>query len=312
MAGADVIASQVANADRVVPVVPLVPAVSSMAANPTAASPIMPARIVLTRPQERQTDLMQQLQAKGCDVVAAPALQITWLDEDLSQLIPKTSVTDAQPTPPGASQVPPYDWVVCVSRAAWQGFVPRIQALHWDMSAVGLAAVGQATARAMADKVVSTNPVLCPSPEVPQDSESLWAMLSPRLQPGSRVLIVRGEGGRDWLADQCRGVGVQVTLVSVYRRTQVAWSSETLARLGQWHREGALGVWLITSAESLASIEARFKEQGLNPQALSGVVVIHERLVPLVRRWLATEQIPIKVCQPDDQAIQSALLGFFG
>ncbi|WNW12789.1 uroporphyrinogen-III synthase [Pseudomonas sp. DTU_2021_1001937_2_SI_NGA_ILE_001] len=53
------------------------------------------------------------------------------------------------------------------------------------------------------------------------DSEALVEV--PALQkaiaiPGSRVLIMRGEGGREWMAEQLREQGVKVEYLSLYRR----------------------------------------------------------------------------------------------
>ena len=54
------------------------------------------------------------------------------------------------------------------------------------------------------------------------DSEALFAALSTRLGlaslNGRPVLIVRGDGGREWLADRLREAGAQIEFVCAYRR----------------------------------------------------------------------------------------------
>ncbi|MGR5519022.1 uroporphyrinogen-III synthase, partial [Vibrio harveyi] len=52
-----------------------------------------------------------------------------------------------------------------------------------------------------------------------QDSEALYARLDVPSLSGREVLIVRGNGGREWLADQLREVGVSVRTVEAYRRS---------------------------------------------------------------------------------------------
>ncbi len=41
------------------------------------------------------------------------------------------------------------------------------------------------------------------------DSEALWAQLEPAALNGRAVLIVRGNGGRDWLGDRLREAGAR-------------------------------------------------------------------------------------------------------
>ncbi|WP_434172600.1 uroporphyrinogen-III synthase, partial [Streptococcus pyogenes] len=51
------------------------------------------------------------------------------------------------------------------------------------------------------------------------DSEALWAQLDPAALAGKPVLIIRGNGGRDWLGDRLREAGAQVEAVEAYQRT---------------------------------------------------------------------------------------------
>ena len=54
------------------------------------------------------------------------------------------------------------------------------------------------------------------------DSEALWARLSGRHWAGRSVLVVRGEDGRDWLAETLRERGAAVDFVAAYRRAAPA------------------------------------------------------------------------------------------
>src|SRR3546814_9941416 len=42
-----------------------------------------------------------------------------------------------------------------------------------------------------------------------QDSEGLWRVLQPLLATFKRVLIVRGQSGREWLGDRFQQAGIQ-------------------------------------------------------------------------------------------------------
>ncbi|WP_204267546.1 uroporphyrinogen-III synthase, partial [Escherichia coli] len=57
------------------------------------------------------------------------------------------------------------------------------------------------------------------------DSEHLWEQLSERRNwAGARVLLLRGDGGRDWLAERLAECGAQVEAVTVYHRAGPCFS----------------------------------------------------------------------------------------
>ncbi|APR35351.1 fused uroporphyrinogen-III synthase HemD/membrane protein HemX [Paraburkholderia sp. SOS3] len=89
------------------------------------------------------------------------------------------------------------------------------------------------------------------------DSEGLYAALESTLGAnafeGKRVLIVRGDGGREWLADRLREAGAEVEAVAAYRRIVPEPSVRT------WERIHALlagepHVWLVTSSEGVRNL----------------------------------------------------------
>jgi uroporphyrinogen III methyltransferase/synthase len=90
------------------------------------------------------------------------------------------------------------------------------------------------------------------------DSESLFACIEAafggaQALAGKRVLIVRGDGGREWLAERLREAGAEVTLVAAYRRVVPE------PRVGAWERvhallAGAPHAWLVTSSEGVRNL----------------------------------------------------------
>lgn len=91
------------------------------------------------------------------------------------------------------------------------------------------------------------------------DSEALFAALSTRLGlaalSGRPVLIVRGDGGREWLADRLREAGAQVEPVCAYRRAVPAPVADAWARVRALLR-GAPHAWLLTSSEGVRNLAA--------------------------------------------------------
>jgi uroporphyrinogen-III synthase len=206
-----------------------------------------------------------------------------------------------------------------------------------------LACVGVSTARQIADDLdLPLSSITYPKDVLSADSEGLWRLLKPQLPPNAKILILRGQTGRDWLADTLTQHGAAVTCLSVYRREPAKWSEEQLATLKSWAYEaggdnglgnasvvsdasdasiasdaqkrdqGSTGTWLITSAEGLAAIEKQYQLHGLTGKpgfAPQKVVVVHERLKAPVCRWLdnwATSESNPNPRQPENRVPRSA------
>jgi len=331
-----------------------------------AAGANLAKRVVLTRPAERQRALAQRLRDVGCEVLELPALTIeavgpaqqpSALSNGLSDEVtaPVNDEQLAKPLGPDTAllhswQPDQFDAVVWVSRGAWQHYadwylqrpqVSLLQSLEQTAKTATtnnpeqaarepvLACVGVATARQVADGLqLPLQAITYPDGDLSSDSEGLWAILQRKLQRGDRVLIVRGQTGRDWLADTMTDHGMNVTCLSVYQRRAAVWQPEQVQTLMHWGASGqgsgaatalgnlaGTGVWLITSAEGLAAIQAQYQQHqlmgkpGLQPQA---VVVVHQRLVPLVHGWLShwgQDELPLVVTAPEDEAIFKAIVG---
>ena len=117
-----------------------------------------------------------------------------------------------------------YALVVFVSpNAVQQAFAAMPEGFRWPQE-VPVAVVGPASAQALATHGVAppAHRVIRPdthADDARQDSEALYARLDVPSLSGREVLIVRGNGGREWLADQLREAGVAVRTVEAYRRS---------------------------------------------------------------------------------------------
>ncbi|MFO7641606.1 MAG: uroporphyrinogen-III synthase, partial [Candidatus Competibacteraceae bacterium] len=107
--------------------------------------------------------------------------------------------------------------------------------------------MGAAAARALARHGVGP----CLRPNEGFTSEALLAL--PRFQrvTGQRIVIVRGEGGRDLLATTLAARGGRVVSAKVYRRERPAITPAPL--LKRWEK-GEIGAVVVTSNESLRNL----------------------------------------------------------
>ncbi len=129
------------------------------------------------------------------------------------------------------------------------------------------------------------------------DSEALWAVVAQRVQPGYRVLIVRGSAsqdatgatapadkaadgaGRDWFAEQVRAAGGTVEFVVSYQRRPPELSDSDRAMVRQAAVDGS--VWLFSSSEAIGNLVAGCADQSW---AQAKAVVTHSRIAQAARK----------------------------
>ena len=86
------------------------------------------------------------------------------------------------------------------------------------------------------------------------DSEALWARLRARAWHGRRVLVVRGEAGRDWLARRLREQSAEVDFISAYRRVPPVLDEPARLLLAAAMVAPARYLWLFSSSEAVSHL----------------------------------------------------------
>jgi uroporphyrinogen-III synthase len=125
---------------------------------------------------------------------------------------------------------------------------------------VALAVVGEGSRLALAAHGVNASnaSITSPGEHARSDSEHLLLALDLPALRGKRVLIVRGDGGRDFLADGLRAAGAQVDFVTAYRRAVPALTPALRATLEQLLQHN--NDWIITSSEALRGLLSLLSE----------------------------------------------------
>ncbi len=217
------------------------------------------AGVLVTRPAHQAEPLCRLIEARGGRPVRFPAIEIRE-PRDRAQALAVLAALES------------YDLLVFVSANA----VSRTLAMLAPGVRLGrgrqrVAAVGEATARALTGRQVAVGLV----PESGRyDSEGLLA--APALQElaGRRVLILRGEGGRELLAAELRRRGAQVDYAEVYRRALPEVDPGPL--LAAWGHEVQLV--LATSVEVLRNLECLVGVGELDRLRSTPLVVASERI----------------------------------
>ena len=166
-------------------------------------------RLLLTRPAAESAQLAATLAEQGVFSCSLPLLQIEALAESAEQ---RALILDLDR----------YCAVLVVSKPAARLGLALLDR-YWPQPPLAPRwfAVGAATAHILQEYGLSAS-----FPEHGDASEALLAMpeLTAALAvPSPRVLIMRGEGGRELIAERLRGQGVTVDYLQLYRRSLPAY-----------------------------------------------------------------------------------------
>ncbi|WP_250450636.1 fused uroporphyrinogen-III synthase HemD/membrane protein HemX [Caballeronia sp. ATUFL_M2_KS44] len=214
------------------------------------------ATVVITRPGGQSSGLTGRLTRAGFDAFEFPLIDIAPVSDDA----PLRAALDELYGPER------YALVVFVSPNAVDHAFGRLFA-PWPAD-VPVAAVGPGSVAALARQGVSApgHRVISPSAEHADprfDSEALYTAIESHFGAngleGKRVLIVRGDGGREWLAERLAEAGARVEKAAAYRRLLPEPSMQ------KWERihtllAGAPHAWLLTSSEGVRNLDELARE----------------------------------------------------
>ena len=199
--------------------------------------------VLVTRPQPQADEWVAALQALGLRAQALPLLGIA-------------APADLAPVHAAWHHLGQQAVVMFVSPSAVQQFFAvRPVGLAWPPWLIA-AGTGPGTRQALLTAGVPAGLVLTPPDSAATfDSEALWAVLRPRLDwTGLDVLVVRGEGGRDWLADTLRQHGAHVHFIEAYRRTAPVLDAAAQRLLRQALALPHDYCWLFSSSEAVGHL----------------------------------------------------------
>ena len=160
---------------------------------------------MVTRPAHQAAHLCEMISAAGGIPIALPVLAV----DDPQDLEPALAV---------ARRIHEFDIAVFVSANAVEKGMALIHHLGGVPARLQVAAVGQRTAEALLQQCGRLDIQAPP----PYNSEALLATATLQAVAGKRIVIFRGVGGRELLAETLRQRGAHVDYAEVYRRVRPA------------------------------------------------------------------------------------------
>ena len=208
--------------------------------------------VLVVRPRAQALDWVQRLDALGTAARALPLIAILPAPEParvraaFDELDARAAVADDARRP----------LLVFVSPNAVHGFFDAAGASAWPARAWA-AAIGPGTVAALRARGVAAAAIVAPPADAAQfDSEALWAVIGGWPWVQRPATIVRGNGGRDWLADRMREAGASVGLVQAYARARPVLSPDESDLLAAAQREPARWLWMFSSSEAIDNLAA--------------------------------------------------------
>lgn len=204
-------------------------------------------RVIVTRPAAQAGPWVAALQGQGFEAVALPLIDIGGVES--------TAELDA-----AWQRLPTQALVFFVSANAVAHFFGRRPiGTPWPEATLA-AGPGPGTAQALRDHGLPDRCIVGPQPDAPTfDSEALWGRLAGHDWRGASVLIVRGEQGRDWLAEQLQAAGAQTTYLAAYRRLPPTLDDAGRRLLATARDDPAGHLWLFSSSEAVRHLTALWR-----------------------------------------------------
>lgn len=266
-----------------------------MSQSPSPPAPLPPGErsrclnglgVLVTRPEHQAGPLCQWIVDNGGVAIRCPTLLVT-------------EPRDWAPALAILGRLADYDLVIFTSANAVDRALPPILERGGLPPRVDIAAIGPATARALARHGID----FCLRPDQGFTSEALLAL--PRFEnvAGQAIAIVRGENGRELLAETLTARGARVDRAAVYRRERPA--VDVGALLERWAR-GEIGAVVVTSTESLLNLFDMLGLAGQDYLRQTPMIAVSTRIVQAAAN-LGCHHL-LLAQEASDAAIAAALL----
>lgn len=244
-------------------------------------------RILVTRPAHQNGPLIEAIRARGGEPVACPTIRITPPADDA----PWRAVAD---------DLESFRWLLFASTNAVDGFAERLESrgLDWPQRP-GYAAIGAKTAAALRERC--GRDALTP-PDFRSESFLELPEMQAEALAGQRVLLVRGEGGRELLPETLAERGAEVIRLPVYaRRPPETLPDPVRAAL----LRGRLEAVVLSSPDTFINLLGLLDTEGRQALARTALVVIS----PVTARAVTDHGFPAPIVAPEasDEGLLQAL-----
>ena len=215
-------------------------------------------RILVTRPRQQARQLCGLIAQQGGVAEQFPTLEIEAVacNDEIDKKL---------------ASLGNYHWLIFISANAVNFAVKANNGKIDSFVLPHIAAVGKATEKALQQQGLSVDLL----PDKGFNSEALLEMPVLQNMQGVKCLIIRGQGGREKLADIIRSRGAQVEYLEIYKRVKPETDNTVLVSLLEQNQLFAV---TITSVEALQNLLTMLDEKSVALLFSVPVVVISHRI----------------------------------
>ncbi len=244
--------------------------------------------VLVTRPDPRATELCRLIESRGGTAFHFPVLHID--GQTLTATITEKIACAG-----------PDDLAIFVSRSAVEHGA-HLLLEHATSGRPRVAAIGHSTAAALETAGLSVDVV----PKTGHNSEALLAETSLHGVSDRTVVIFRGTGGREMLAETLRQRGATVHYAEVYERKATAPSRDEVLAIETAWRAGGIHLVVALSVETLMNLEKLLSPEGQELLRQTPLVTASTRVVSKAVSLGMTA--PHRIAKnPDNEGILAAL-----
>ena len=245
-------------------------------------------RVVVTRPAGQAAHLAALIGAAGGEPLLFPVLEIF----DAHDLRPALALIE---------RLEMFDLAIFISANAVDKALALVGARRSWPPALRVVTVGRGSERALRRHGFTA--VIAPAERF--DSEGLLELPELKQLAGKRVVIFRGEGGRELLGETLSARGAVVEYAECYRRGPPHADPAPLLALCA---RGGLDAFTVTSSEGLANLHALLGEAGRPCLQNTPLFAPHERIAAAAR---ALGVRTVVLTAPGDEGLIAGLSAFF-
>ncbi len=252
-------------------------------------SPLDGKTVVVTRPLTQAQNMLQLLESKQAITVHFPVMQISAAD-------------DIQNAQEKFRQIEEYDTLIFISANAVHYAISSASELGINFKQCNLAAVGPATMSALE----ANNYLVTIVPKSGFSSEDLLSDIALKEVKDKKILIIRGQGGRELLFDTLDSRGAIVEYAEVYQR-QLPKQRNPI-RLDELNAQDS--AILLSSAESAQNLWSLCTEEERLWLTTVKTIVGSQRIAEAITR-VGYKNNSIIADNPSDQAMLAAVMNCF-
>lgn len=244
--------------------------------------------VVVTRPCLQAQALTDLITASGGTAVSFPVIEIV-------------APVDPGPLVALLNRLNEFDIAIFISANAVTAGMEFVQAAGGLPATLQLAVVGDATARALAKSGHQADI----HPKNKFNSEALLAVEEMNNVSGKKIIIFRGDGGRELLADTLRARGALVEYAECYQRARPDIDVSNL--MNHWQNNDIDAI-VVMSNQGLRNLQEMVGQAGQTYLHNSQLVIISERTLKLAQQSGFSKR-PLIATTASDQAVMEVLAG---